>query len=247
MTSRNASLVIGAHGVIGRAVSERLRILGHQVVEMTRRPTAGSLTFDLDALATSWAPPMDVTTAYFCAAVTSQAACHSAFAQAYAANVTNTVLLIRRLVDAGVFVVFPSTNLVFDGSTPRVSVKAARCPRTTYGRMKAEAETHLLALGEGVGVVRLTKVVHEHLPIFVEWRTSLTQGVSVHPFRDMVFSPLPLGDAVSVLVAVGEKGAHGITQASAQDDISYAHACDLLARQLGIAESRVQQIGRAHV
>lgn len=193
-------------------------------------------------MAASWVPPSGVTTAYFCVAVTSQEACQNAFHQAYAVNVSNTVLLIRRLVEAGVFVVFPSTNLVFDGSQPRVLAEAVRCPRTAYGRMKAEAEMKLLTLGDGVGVVRLTKVVYDQLPIFAQWFTLLSRGVTVHPFRDMVFSPLPLRDAVSVFVAVGQERAHGITQASAQDDISYAQACSLLASHLNITEPLVKPV-----
>lgn len=239
MTTNGAALVIGANGLLGRSVSERLRRLGHRVVETSRRPTAGSVPLDILAVAGSWEPPAGITTAYFCAAVTSQSECRKSFDHAYAVNVTATVSLIRRLVDAGVFVVFPSTNLVFDGSQPHVLADATPCPRTAYGRMKAEAETRLLALG-GVGVVRLTKVVHDRLPVFDEWRTSLIQGIAVHPFHDMVFSPLPVRDAVSVLVAMGRNRLHGVIQASARDDISYAKACCLIAHRLHVAESHVK-------
>lgn len=242
MATEGVSLVIGAHGVLGRSVSERLRTLGHTVVEASRRPTADALPLEIDAMAASWALPPGVTTAYFCAAVTSQTSCRDAFAQAYAINVTNTVLLIRRLVEAGVFVVFPSTNLVFDGSQPQVSAESARCPRTAYGRMKSEAEIRILAIGGSVGVVRLTKVVHAHLPVFARWRTSLTQGLTVQPFHDMVFSPLPLHEAVSVLLAVGRNRVTGVTQAAAQDDVSYAQACRLLARHLTVPEALVTPV-----
>ena len=241
MTTAGASLVIGANGLLGRSVSERLRNLGHRVVETSRRLTAGSLPLDILAIDGSWEPPAGITTAYFFAAVTSQSECRKSFDLAYAVNVTATVSLIRRLVDAGIFVVFPSTNLVFDGSQPHVLVDAIPCPRTAYGRMKAEAETRLLALG-GVGVVRLTKVVHDRLPVFAAWHTSLTQGIAVHPFRDMVFSPLPVRDAVSVLVAMGRNHLPGVIQASAQDDISYAKACHLFAHRLHVASSQVRPV-----
>lgn len=241
MTPNGAALVIGANGLLGRSVSERLGSLGHRVVEASRRPTAGGLPLDILAIAGSWEPPAGITTAYFCAAVTSQIECRKSFDRAYAVNVTATVSLIRRLVDAGIFVVFPSTNLVFDGSQPHVLADAIPCPRTAYGRMKAEAETRLLALG-GVGVVRLTKVVHDRLPVFAEWREALTQCIAVHPFHDMVFSPLPVRDAVSVLVAMGQNRLHGVIQASAQDDISYAEACRLFSHRLHAAESQVKPV-----
>jgi len=233
MTDTDAALVIGADGVLGRSIADQLRGLGQRVIETRRRPADGSAVLDISTMATSWRPPANAACAYFCAGVTSQHECRVAFDRAHAVNVTATVTLIRRLVDAGIFVVFPSTNLVFDGRRPRVSAAAAACPRTAYGRMKAEAEACLLRVGAGVGVVRLTKVVHGRLPVFTQWRTALAQGRDVHPFNDMVFAPLPLHRVVSVLIAVAESRVNGIVQASSQDDISYADACHVFARDAG--------------
>lgn len=240
MNDTGESLVIGADGLLGRAISEHLHRLGQRVVETRRRSHLASPPLDITTMAESWQPPHNVKTAYFCAAVTSQAECRASFDHAYAVNVKGTVSLIRRFVDAGIFVVFPSTNLVFDGSRPLVPHGAATCPTTAYGRMKAEAEARLLAFGEGVGIVRLTKVVHTGLPLFTQWRTDLVSGLPVRPFHDMVFSPLPLTEAVSILIAVAHARVHGIIQASTQDDISYAEACCLLAERLTIPMSRVQ-------
>lgn len=242
MTPTGVSLVIGADGVLGRSISEQLRSLGHCVIETKRLPADGNPPLDIATMAASWPLPPNLTAAYFCAAVTSQHECRTAFKRAYAVNVTGTVVLIRRLVDSGVFVVFPSTNLVFDGSRPHVPAEAATCPRTAYGQMKAEVEANVLAFGGGVGVVRLTKVVHGALPIFSEWRTSFRRGLELRPFHDMVFAPLAISDAASVLINVGQQQAHGITQASAQDDISYAQACHFLARRLGVPESHVRPV-----
>lgn len=242
MTAAGASLVIGATGLLGRAISERLRSLGHRVLETKRQSSDGSPSLDISAMTGSWTPPSGVATAYLCAAVTSQRVCRVSFDEAYAVNVTNTVLLARRLVDAGIFVVFPSTNLVFDGSRPHEQANAARCPRTAYGRMKADAEQRLLAIGGGIGIVRLTKVVHSHLPIFVQWRSTLSRDADVHPYHDVVFSPLLLREAVSVLITAGRARAEGVMQVSAQDDISYAEACRLLAKCLAVPEARVKPV-----
>lgn len=242
MAATGVSLVIGTDGLLGRSIAERLRGLGGLVIETRRLPTARTLPLDIATIAASWPLPPSLTTAYFCAAVTSQHECRTAFKRAYAVNVTGTVALIHRLVDAGVFVVFPSTNLVFDGSRPHVPAEDATCPRTAYGQMKAEVEANVLGFGGGVGVVRLTKVVHDTLPIFTEWRQSFRRGLEVRPFHDMVFAPLALSDAASVLINVGQKQAHGITQASSQDDISYAQACRFLAQQLDVPESQVRSM-----
>jgi dTDP-4-dehydrorhamnose reductase len=242
MSDTGAALIIGADSVLGRAIASRERQLGNRVIETRRSVADGSQSLDIGVMATTWPIPPQTTIAYFCAAMTSQRECQMDFSRAYAVNVTGTCALVRRLVDAGLFVVFPSTNLVFDGSQPFVSPAATPCPQTSYGKMKAEAEAHLLAYSGRVGVVRLSKLVHEELPVFTHWRLAFESGLDVRPFHDMVFSPLPLATAVDVLVAVAHSHVAGVVQASAAEDISYAEACHALARRQGVPASRVRPI-----
>jgi len=238
----SVSLIIGADGVLGQAIVARERELGHSVIETRRRGNAGPACLDIASMSETWPIPPQVTVAYVCAAITSQRECAINTPRAYATNVTGTYTIARRLVEAGVFVVFPSTNMVFDGSRPFVSPLAATCPRTTYGRMKAEAERSLLAIGGRVGVVRLSKVVYGNLPVFAQWQVAFESGCDVLPFEDLLFSPLPIVDAANVLIAVARSRAEGIVQASAAEDISYADACRIVAERLGVAPSRVRPI-----
>jgi len=238
----SVSLVIGADSRLGRAVSLRERQLGRAVIETRRKSIDSPALLDIASMATTWHVPADVSVAYFCAAVTSQRSCYTDFAAAYSVNVRGTCELVRRLIDAGVFVVFPSTNLVFDGSQAFVSPLAMPCPRTAYGRMKAETEARLLDFGGGVGIVRLSKVVHDELAIFAEWQAAFHSGAIVHPLADVMFSPLPLADASALLVAVAHSRTPGVVQASAAEDLSYAEACFLFARSQGVSSASVRPI-----
>ncbi len=56
-----------------------------------------------------------------------------------------TSLLIKRLVAVGIFVVFISSNAVFDGTIPFVRADQPVNPKTAYGRQKAAAEEALFA------------------------------------------------------------------------------------------------------
>src|SRR5690606_26325829 len=105
-----------------------------------------------------WRLPEDVAVAFLCAAVTALRSCEADPAGTARANVEHTARLASMLVGRGAFVVFLSSNLVFDGSEPRRRADAPTCPATEYGRQKAAAEGALLAMG-GVSIVRLTKVV----------------------------------------------------------------------------------------
>ncbi|NBV46646.1 MAG: NAD-dependent epimerase/dehydratase family protein [Planctomycetia bacterium] len=225
MGSAPATLVIGADGLIGRALVSHLRNAGQNTLATSRRNGDKTMRLDLANVSDTWSPPPGVATAYLCAARTSLRECRDNPAQAHLVNVRGTLAVARRLVDAGTFVVFLSSNLVFDGTEPFVRAEAMPNPQTEYGRMKSEAEAGLLALGDGVGIVRVSKILGPDSPLLGRWRSELHAGHRLFPFRDMVFSPLLLEHVVPLLLAVGEARTSGVVQASGSADISYAEAC----------------------
>lgn len=239
MAEAGGVLVIGADGTIGSAVAARLDAAGVPVVRTSRRDAAGSLPLDLAAVPGGWTPPAGVAAAVICAAVTSTEACRSRSDEARQVNVEAPLDLGRRLAAAGIRIVFLSTNMVFDGSVPCVPATAARCPRTAYGRMKAEAEEGLLGL-EGTTVVRLTKVVGRVLPVVGGWRSALARGEVVRPFSDLPIAPVSLDRAVAVIVAAARESLGPILQVSARADVTYADVADRLAARWGFPKDLVQ-------
>lgn len=221
-------LVIGAGGAIGSAVAARLEAAGTAVARTTRRGDSADIPLDLAALPTAWSPPPGISAAVLCAAVTSTEACRDLPDEARRVNVEGTLKLASRLADAGARLVFLSTNLVFDGSTPFTPATATRCPRTAYGRMKAEAEEQLLALG-GTTVVRLTKVIGRTLPVIDRWRDSLGRGEPIRPLSDLVIAPVSLHLATTVIAAAAREPLGPILQVSARADVSYAEVAARLA------------------
>jgi len=230
MAEAGGVLVIGADGTIGSAVVARLEAAGVRVVRTSRRGTAGTLPLDLAAVPDAWIPPAGIASAVFCAAVTSTDACRDRPEQCRRVNVDATLDLGRRLAAAGARTVFLSTNMVFDGSMPCVPATAPRCPRTAYGRMKAEAEEGLLTLG-GTTIVRLTKVVGRTLPVIERWRQALSRSEPIHPLADLVMAPVALDFAAAVIAAAAREPLGPILQVSALADVTYAAvACRLAAR-----------------
>jgi dTDP-4-dehydrorhamnose reductase len=238
-------LVVGAEGLLGGAVAACLAERGTAVLGTTRRPTAGLLPLDLAAPASTWRLPERLQAAVLCAAVTSTAACRSQPAGARRVNVDATVELAGRLVAAGVRVVFPSTNQVFDGAVARVPADAARCPRTAYGRMKAEAEVAVLGLGALATVVRLTKIIHRGMPLFAGWREALGRGQPVQPFADLPLAPLTPGFAAAAVVAALDRGTGGVIQVSATDDVTYADVAFRMSHAAGQSSGLVHPVRAA--
>jgi dTDP-4-dehydrorhamnose reductase len=187
-------------------------------------------------------PPVQINIAILCAAVTSLENCRLDPDSSRQVNVVGTVALVKRLIKGGAFVVFLSTNLVFDGETPFAKPTNPVNPQTEYGRQKAEAESQLLACGDQVAIVRFSKILSSRSPLFQGWIQDLKAGKAIHPFSDMVMAPVSLTFAVEVLLEVAARRLPGIFQVSARQDMSYAAAAQYIARQLGADLELVQPI-----
>jgi dTDP-4-dehydrorhamnose reductase len=157
-------------------------------------------------------------------------------------NVHGAAIVARALVAAGAFVVFLSTNQVFDGTRPQVPADAPTCPLNAYGRQKAAAEREVLAFAPCVAVVRLTKVVVGDREIFYDWQKALSAGDTIEAFTDMVLAPIPLDFTVSALAEIGRARRGGIWQISGPADIPYVEAARLIAHRVGQPENRVRAI-----
>ena len=238
-------MVVGADGMIGSALADHLVRTGRSVVRTTRRGESGSLVLDLAARPGDWQMPEGLAVAYLCAAVTSIESCRDHPEAAAGVNVAGTEWLAGRLLDAGARVVFPSTSLVFDGSSPHPRVDSPTVPVTAYGRMKAEAERRLLGQGARVAVLRLTKVIGAGMPLLARWAGSLTEGRPIHPFADMVMAPVALPLAIEVLDRLGNGGAEGIFHLSASHDVSYADVARRLAERLNADADLVRPVSAA--
>lgn len=233
---KDTFLVVGADGLIGRTLVEYLENRGESVLGTTRRPDTVSdsrIYLDLTKDIAQWQVPRQSTVTYLCGAVTSLQSCREAPAQSSVINVQNTVALAKTLAKNKIFVVFLSSSLVFDGSVPFQKAEAKINPKTEYGRQKAEAEKQLLALGDTVAVVRLTKVVAPDMPLFADWMRKLKKNEIINPFSDMVLSPVSVDSVVDILYHVGKKRLAGIIQISGEKDVTYKEVAQHIAKSMG--------------
>ena len=114
-------LIVGGDGLIGGALAPHLEAAAHDVVVTSRgRRVNGRIKLDLDAEPGSWDQIPEVDAAVICAAMTSLVGCMKDPAASRRVNVEGTLALTRALVARGVFPVFLSSTLVFDGTAPRI-------------------------------------------------------------------------------------------------------------------------------
>jgi dTDP-4-dehydrorhamnose reductase len=239
-------LIVGGDSQIGGAVFSALKSQDHAVAATTRRRdrvARDRLFLDLAASLDGWEPPQGATSACVCAAVARLADC-AADPQASAhINVSQTLKLVDKLLRRGIYVLFLSTNQVFDGRVPQVPPHAPPSPVSEYGRQKARTESVLsdyTARGAPIGILRLAKVVSPHMAPLQRWIADLVKGVPISAFTDMTLAPTRIASVTSAISSLLSERASGIFQLTGPRDVSYADVGHFLAGKLGVESSLVQ-------
>jgi dTDP-4-dehydrorhamnose reductase len=244
-------LLVGGDSEIASAAATHLNEVGLRVVATTRRADRlgdGRVFFDLAAPIGDWLPPEQTTAACIFAAVARLADCHGDPAGSALINVTRTLTLVERLVERGIYVLFLSTNQVFDGSEPWVSARTPHAPISEYGRQKARTETALREMmdaGAPVAILRLAKVVSPGMALLQQWQAALAEGRRVQAFRDMVMAPVRARIVAAAIRALLSERNPGIWQLSGPSDISYAQIGAHIARRVGAPAHLVEPVAAA--
>jgi dTDP-4-dehydrorhamnose reductase len=244
-------LLVGGDSEIASATFAHMQRHGMPVVATTRRAERladGRIFLDLAPPLAAWQPPSETRAACILAAVGHLVDCQRDPVGSALINVRRTVELIERLVSRGIYVLFLSTNQVFDGSRPQVPAGTPLGPVSEYGRQKALAETRLqqmMAAGAPVGILRLAKVVAPGMALLRQWQTALGAGRPVHAFRNMVMAPTPIGVAAAAITALLAERCSGIWQLTGPQDICYAEIAAYIARRLDADPALVRPVAAA--
>ncbi len=234
-------LIIGSDGLIGGGLREYIANKNKEVWETTRRIDTTSkkrLYLDLSSDITRWSPPKSVTACYICAGTSIQY-CKKYPKKSRIINVDNVVLLAKKLISDSSFVIFLSSNYVYDGSMPFQKPNKPTSPLTEYARQKAAAEKRLISLGKSVTILRSTKVFSSKMPLFMKWIRDLQNNKTIHPARDKVVSPIPLFFMIDVLYYLSKIHASGIMQISGEMDVTYADIAYQIVKYLKVSRKLV--------
>ena len=244
-------LLIGGDSEVGAATLRHAQSIGQPALATTRRPDRAGPSrplLDLGRPLGDRAPPDDIDAACIFAAVARIAACQADPAGSAFVNVTQTEALTERLVARGAYVLFLSTNQVFDGSTPHVAADAPTSPVSEYGRQKARAEALLRRLMQGgapVAILRLAKVASANMPLLHGWLDALAAGKPIRAFSDMTMAPTPMTLVTAAITALMRDRSGGIFQLTGAADAAYADIGLYLARRIGAPSALVEATSAA--
>jgi dTDP-4-dehydrorhamnose reductase len=168
----------------------------------------------------------------FAAGVTSIQDCEARPVETRHVNVLQPLALAQILMDQGAFVVCLSSSTVFDGASAFAKTTDATRPTCEYGRQKLELEHRLLALGSGVAVIRLSKVIASNNALLLGWKHDLLSGDVIRPYSDMAVAPVSVAFAVAVVRQIARTRSSGLHHVSAAGDHSYADLANYMAWSL---------------
>jgi dTDP-4-dehydrorhamnose reductase len=224
-------VVVGANGLIGRAVLQTLRSAGCECEGTSSRADVAAREglLWIDALdPDTWRNlPAKIGATLICAARPGLVDCRRHPRETRALNVEAVAALATECSARGAFVVVPSTSCVFDGSRPDFGPGEPVCPPCEYGKQKAELE-RLLPMD--AAIVRLTKVLTAENPLLQSWLAKWSAGRPVTAAADARISLLQLGEVARLLSRLLQQPVSGLWQLSASDDISWSDLAVALAK-----------------
>lgn len=243
-TNRPRCSVIGSDGLIGRALFDQMGKLGVRVKGTTRRTVDSSSQYHLDlnrpTIPASVLYETDV--AYICAGNTSISECETHKKETRQLNVDALTKVITECLNHDVFIVFLSTDMVFDGTKPSPTTADEPNPINEYARQKRDVEQFLNPHLGRAAIVRLSKVLYPEYPLFRLWLDQLHSGSTIFPFADKRIAPVFVDFALQVLMEIGIKKQPGLWHLSAHTDISYAQAIFYLADKYGLNPGLIQPV-----
>ncbi len=175
---------------------------------------------------------------YFCISITSISFCQKNLAETREINVKRSLDLIKYFHNEGSFIIYFSSNLVFDGNNENVKINQIQNPITEYGIQKFILEKELSNLSN-IAIIRLTKVIDHDFTLFKEWINNLISKNEINPFFDMKMSPIWIDDLIIFLSLFIINPESGIFHVSSDSDITYEEAAVYIAKKLNFNQELI--------
>jgi len=153
----NKIFILGWSGYIGTALISRLRSCG-QAVTLIGRKDKSHIQFDLHNPDYGFISDLKSGDKFvFLSAISSPEYCADNYTLSYRVNVTNTIALIKMLLDKGVEVLFASSDVVYGRTDKPVNEMSLINPQFAYAEMKSLVEDEFKGF-KGFKVMRLSYV-----------------------------------------------------------------------------------------
>ena len=210
------TIVLGMDGFLGRHFYDAYKAFHPDTVGTSNKTARKNLFLDLAQIDVSILPLEEsgYTDALITAGITKISHCEEEKEYTRMINVDGILELARRMSEAGLKVIWFSSDYVFDGRSGNYSESSPTHPVNEYGRQKAEVEKRLSKICKGNAlIVRLSKLFglkkgDGHLIDNMAYK--LMSGDKINAAYDQFFCPTLVDDVVRVVFQLQSRSINGL-------------------------------------
>lgn len=217
-------LLLGADGFLGKNIY--LNLLNDDsfnVIGTSRKKIENKLYFDLNER--HQINFTDYEIVIFLAGISSIQECEQFPELAHQTNYLSTIRIIDECVNSGCFVIFPSSNSVFNGKNNFYKVNDPKDPKSKYGEYKDAVERWVAEQHQKeVAILRMTKVIPDYgAPRFAQrWISEIKDNGETDVYINHFVSPITQNKVFNALMHLIQRKQGGIFQLGGKAEISYA-------------------------
>ena len=192
--------------------------------------------------------PNNITSAVFFAYKSNINYCEENYNDAQLINVKNTFELAKKFLKKKIFVLFLSSNLVFNNSVKNRYEDTKKIPITNYGKMKSQAEDLIYKfcqkkkLSSYFSILRITKVLDKKFDPVLNWKKKINQGKVLKVPCDIYCCPINIKSLNNSIFKILNLSAKGIHHLSGKKEYSYYE----LVKKLFNRKVSNQQVRKIH-
>jgi len=218
-------LILGGDSKIGLLLKKNFRSKKIKFLSTTRnkkKVSKNNIFLDLKNF-NNFRIPANIEIAYFCLSITSINICAKFKKATRKINVLNTFALIKKLLEKDIYVVYFSTNLVFNKNNIKTSYNSKFFPQNEYSYQKVMIEEKLqnLIKDKNFVIIRFGKIIFENDKLLISWVNSVKNNKYIIVAKDRFISPIFETDAYKFIKYITFKKIKGTYQLTASDYISY--------------------------
>ncbi|SDB60133.1 sugar nucleotide-binding protein [Butyrivibrio sp. INlla16] len=172
-------------------------------------------------------------------AITNLNECYKNRALSEKVNVVGTKLLIEKLHQAGIKIVFLSSDCVFDGKEGHYTEESPTNPVCVYGEQKEAIEKYILEnISDGL-IYRISKQYDlscEGKHLFADLYNGAKKG-KIRCIEGLVFNPTYVGDTAECILSGIDRGLIGLYNVAAPESYSRYNLAKEMAKALNVDET----------
>ena len=239
-------LILGGDSKIGLLLKKNFRSNKINFISTTRNKkkiSKKNIFLDLKNF-NNFIIPNNVDIAYFCLSITSINICSKFKKETRKINVFNTFALIKKLLEKDIYVVYFSTNLVFNKNNIKISYNSKFFPQNEYSYQKVMMEEKLqnFIKHKNFVIIRFGKIIFKNDKLLISWLNNLKNNKYIIVAKDRFVSPIFETDAYEFIKYITFKKIKGTYQLTASDYISYEDIANKIIKKFKKTKNSIKLI-----